>query len=59
MFMTLLEYNQLQMEEILRHKWIMSEESGCDVGINVASLDWIKSHSAKFREEHKHLITLP
>jgi hypothetical protein len=55
--MTLIEYNHLQMEEILRHKWIMSEQSGHDVGLNIASLDWIKYHSAKFREEHKHQIT--
>jgi hypothetical protein len=57
--MTLIEYNRIQMEEILRHKWHLSEKAGYDVGLDYASLDWIKYHSAIFREENKHRITLP
>jgi hypothetical protein len=49
----LLIYNQTQMELIQEHKWIMSEKMGYDVG-DKAVLDWINTHSQRFREEWYH-----
>jgi hypothetical protein len=43
------------MDEMERHRWIESEKMGFDVGED-AYVDWIKNHSAIFREENKHRI---
>jgi hypothetical protein len=42
------EYTRLQLDEMLRHKWIMSEKAGRDLGQS-ALLDWIEKHAAAFR----------
>lgn len=42
-------YNQIQIEEIQRHKWIESEKAGRDLG-QEAVLDWIHRYAASFRE---------
>ena len=47
-------YNQRQMKEIERHKWLESEKAGQDVG-DEAALEWIKKHSANFRLEFGYL----
>lgn len=39
-----------EREEILRHKWILSEEAGYDVGFEAALLDWAESHHATWRK---------
>lgn len=42
-------YNELQLQEIARHKWIESEKAGRDLG-QEAMLDWIHRYAASFRE---------
>jgi hypothetical protein len=49
--LTLKEYNQLQIEEMEKHKWIESEKAGHDLG-DAAHMDWVIKYAAKFREEH-------
>lgn len=39
----------LEREEILRHKWYLSEKAGQDVGFEKALLDWIVKHRADWR----------
>lgn len=39
----------LEREEILRHKWYLSEQAGQDVGFEKALLDWIVKHRADWR----------
>jgi hypothetical protein len=38
-----------EREEILRHKWLKSEETGEDVGFENALLDWMLNHRAQWR----------
>lgn len=44
-----------EREEILRHKWIQSEQSGCDIGFEKALLDWIVKHRSNWRAQRHHL----
>lgn len=39
-----------EREEILRHKWLLSERAGCDVGFDTAAYDWISHHRAAWRD---------
>jgi hypothetical protein len=39
--------------ELLRHKWLMSEQTGWDVGIEAALLDWALHHRAAWRAERQ------
>ncbi len=39
-----------EREEILRHKWFLSERAGCDVGYARAMFDWIAHHRAGWRK---------
>lgn len=48
-----------EREEILRHKWLLSERAGRDVGFNVAAYDWIANHRAGWRLAHRAKIGLP
>ena len=43
----------LEREEILKHKWLLSEEAGCDVGFEKALLDWIVKHRARWRAQRQ------
>jgi hypothetical protein len=47
----LIEYNASQIEEMKKHKWILSEKRGYDVG-EEALIDWINRFSEVFREEY-------
>ena len=31
-------------EDVLRHKWLKSEEAGEDVGFEAALVDWMENH---------------
>jgi len=42
-----------QHEQILRHKWILSEESGNDIGFEHALVDWIHHHRDDWRKSRK------
>ena len=39
----------LEREEILKHKWHLSEEAGHDVGFEKCLLDWIVKHRSAWR----------
>lgn len=49
-----------EREEILRHKWLLSERAGCDVGFDTAAYDWISHHRAAWRDawrkRNRHLL---
>ena len=34
----------LERQEILRHKWLLSEKMGYDVGYEVALFSWLRNH---------------
>ena len=40
-----------EREELLRHKWIMSEQAGVDVGFEAALADWAQIHRANWRRD--------
>ncbi|MCB1078459.1 MAG: DUF4032 domain-containing protein [Verrucomicrobiae bacterium] len=39
-----------EREEILKHKWIKSEEAGRDIGFEAALVDWMLHHRREWRE---------
>lgn len=39
-----------EREEILRHKWILSERAGQDVGFETALMDWAQHHRSAWRK---------
>lgn len=49
----LCEYNAIQIEWMMVHKWYRSEQAGYDVGFNAAAESWVNSGLAKkFRETY-------
>lgn len=40
-----------EREEVLRHKWFMSERAGHDVGLEAALLSWVDNHHAPWRRQ--------
>lgn len=44
---------QRELEEVMRHKYFMSEASGRDVGYDVASRDWLTNHAEEFRRREQ------
>ncbi len=38
-----------ERDEIMRHKWLLSERAGRDVGFSAAAYDWIVNHRAAWR----------
>lgn len=40
-----------EREEILKHKWIQSEEAGRDIGLEIALVDWAVNHRATWKKE--------
>jgi len=41
-----------EREEILRHKWLMSERAGADVGFERALTDWTLEHRAEWKKTY-------
>lgn len=39
-----------EREELLRHKWLLSEQRGSDVGFELALVDWALKHRPSWRE---------
>lgn len=39
-----------EREEIMRHKWLLSERAGYDVGYLHAMYDWIAHHRGEWRK---------
>lgn len=44
------EYNNAQISEILKYKWIESQKCCFDIGENRAAMEWISKYAEKFRE---------
>jgi hypothetical protein len=44
-----------EREEILKHKWIQSEEAGHDVGLETALVDWALHHRTSWKQEPRAL----
>jgi hypothetical protein len=42
---------QAELQQIMRHKWFVSEKEGKDVGFERALTDWVKSHRHEWRCE--------
>jgi hypothetical protein len=45
---------QIQIREILKHKWILSEKAGRDLGEEAVE-DWVKKCAAAFRNYWKKM----
>ena len=39
----------VEREEILRHKWLVSEKAGRDIGFDSALFSWVVHHRARWR----------
>lgn len=37
-----------EKEEVLKHKWVLSEKAGRDVGFEIALFSWIRHHRQKW-----------
>ena len=42
-----------EREEILRHKWLKSEEAGEDIGFDAALVDWIVNYRSSWKKDRK------
>ena len=40
-----------ERDEILRHKWLMSEKAGEDTGFETALIDWALHHRTQWRKQ--------
>ncbi|MBF0198393.1 MAG: hypothetical protein HQL32_11810 [Planctomycetes bacterium] len=52
--MTLQSFNELQIEEIKRYKWLESEKAGKDLG-EQAVIEWIELYGEKFRRDYEDM----
>jgi hypothetical protein len=43
------EFNEAQIEEMMKYKWIRSEEAGCDLGTKSLK-EWIMQFAKSYRE---------
>ena len=44
-----------EKSEIARHKWLLSEKAGQDIGFDRAFLDWIRKHRHEWRNNHRQI----
>jgi hypothetical protein len=42
-----------ERDEILRHKWIKSEEAGHDIGFESALVDWSTNYREKWKKDYQ------
>jgi len=40
-----------EREEVLRHKWLVSEKAGRDMGFESALIDWAQNHHSTWRRQ--------
>lgn len=40
-----------EREEVLKHKWIQSEEAGHDIGLETALVDWAVNYREVWKKE--------
>lgn len=45
-----------EREELLRHKWVLSEQAGKDVGFEAALVDWAFNHRSEWRRQRDFVI---
>ena len=45
-----------ERDELLKHKWLMSEKAGEDVGFERALMDWAHHHRAKWRQQRNAVL---
>ena len=50
---------QAELQQIMRHKWFVSEKEGRDVGFERALTDWVKTYRQSWRYESNQLNTEP
>lgn len=51
---TLKEYNLIQIEHILKHKWYMSEQAGMEIDIKTVMDSWLNDgYAREFRKKFK------
>ena len=46
-----------EREEILKHKWLVSERLGYDIGFERALLDWIRKHREGWRAARRQQLS--
>ncbi len=42
-----------EREEIMRHKWLKSEEAGHDIGFDATLLDWVMKYRSDWKRERR------
>ncbi len=42
-----------EREEIMRHKWLRSENDGTDIGFEKALTDWMVNHRTEWRKRRQ------
>ena len=45
-----------ERDEILKYKWIKSEEAGHDVGFETALVEWALSHRETWKKEYQSKV---
>lgn len=44
-----------ELDQIMKHKWLLSEKEKRDVGFERALNDWARSHRAEWRRERNNI----
>lgn len=47
---------QREREEILKHKWFLSEQAGHDIGFEMALTDWFVNHRSGWRKARRRKL---
>lgn len=47
-----------EREELLRHKWLLSERQGGDIGFEGALLDWARHHRPIWRQQRNRMLEI-
>jgi len=50
------ELNNDLYDEIIKHKWLLSEKLGKDVGYDTATEDWLSKHFPDWTSNQKKLL---
>lgn len=45
-----------ERDEILRHKWLKSEDVGRDIGFDAALVDWTIDHRSDWKKEQQRRL---
>lgn len=52
---SLYEQFLVELDEIMKHKWIESEKQGYDIGFEKALTSWVKNHRNEWLAEYNRL----